>query len=524
MPTLNLQPDATTGKDTSLRQPVPTRNFGISTPITVGRSGGVGTEHWSLIQFDLSSIPSVATILSATLTLWVISEETTTDIGVTANRSLVEWFEGLSDNTDPGVGENASTWNFRNANGSVAWGTAGGQSGVDFAATATDTTTVTGISQYFDWDVTADVQNFVNGTYTNYGWWLRTTNTAAARKVIATSDHATASLRPELVVVYAALMTGSSSGVATGTGTLVGKTEMRGFSDGIADVDGTLISNSISASSSGIATVSGILLAQIHLEGTSSGIVTVVGDLSADAEIAGTAAGVATVTALASFEGQLRGSSSGVATIDAILHVYARHIVRVQGCYTDPLFYITDGTVKDNGQLRRLDLINPTVGYILDKWRPTIAQYKEGGTWSESSRGTGRRLTNRIFGNAIEVFELKVKGYNQNDLFQYTHEYFTWQEEAADFWVSDWGTIPVYLVAKGPRESNPRYAVIYAMSVPELDNPYAQPVHNIHNSVIEQLTLRLERGDWMSQPPGQSECVAISSARSWTIAGWSTGS
>ncbi|MDV2495356.1 MAG: hypothetical protein RX316_04005 [bacterium] len=49
-----------------------------------------------------------------------------------------------------------------------------------------------------------DVQNFVDGTWSNYGWGLYTTTASSLENDFRTSDWTTASERPKLVVVHSA--------------------------------------------------------------------------------------------------------------------------------------------------------------------------------------------------------------------------------------------------------------------------------------------------------------------------------
>lgn len=200
--TLTLQPDGANGVDCMAVQAGPANNYGTTT--TFNASGVAGSAQKGLIRYPgLSVIPVSALVSSAILRLRCESESNATDIGVAVHRALTEWFEGGKAGTAPDAGENASTWNLRNANGSVAWaGGAGGGAGSDYATTATDSETITGAGVDFEWDVTADVQAFVNGTATNWGWWLVATGNSLKR--FASSDNATAANRPELVIDYLA--------------------------------------------------------------------------------------------------------------------------------------------------------------------------------------------------------------------------------------------------------------------------------------------------------------------------------
>lgn len=530
MTLLTLQPDNTVGLDVELRSSSPTNNYGTATTFAAGVDNSIPQTSKALIKFsEISSLPPGAIINSAILSLRCVLQASANDYNFAIHRSLVVWFEGSQSGSPPTAGQDGSTWNLRNANGSAAWsGGAGGTAGSDYATTATDTTLVTGTGVFFDWDVTADVQDFVDGTFTNNGWWLIGAAGTDTRKSFNSSGDSDVGERPILVIDYSdpsTDMAGSAAGIATVTAIIEADGRLTGAIAGTSSTSALLVSNAIFGSTAGTSTVTGILQATATIAGTTAGTSTAVANLSGPAEIAGSASGVATTTATGQFEGQLRGQSFGVSSATATGWRAARHIVRAAGCFEDPLLYITDGSVRENGQLNRLDLINSKGGWLLNTWRPVIAQYKNGGEFNDSPNYAGRRLTKRLFGNVIEVFELKLRSHDQNLLIQYTQEYFSWQESAADYWTSDWATLPVYLVAKAARELNPRYAIVHVMSIPELENPYSQPFYtNSGRAVFEQITLRLERGDWMDTPPGQSTCVPLSSMRSWTVAAWQTGS
>ena len=199
-----LQPSAAAGIDTQLYKPVAfaTSNYGIGAIINTGwLTAGPNDSHTrGLIKFAYT-LPSDAINISAILTLTRIGGAGTESRNTSIHRSLVEWFEGEKNGAVPDVGQDASVWSFRNYNGSVAWGAAGGQSGVDYVATPTATTAVEGNAAY-DFDVTADVVHWK--TNTNLGWWILGTidGTNATFKQFAASDNATAGNRPKLVITY----------------------------------------------------------------------------------------------------------------------------------------------------------------------------------------------------------------------------------------------------------------------------------------------------------------------------------
>ena len=535
MTTRVLQPDGTTGKDTYLDLSNVNLNYGTS-PTLLTLSGASAKRP--LIQFDLSSIPAGATIVSAILSM-TCTASAGADLVVGAHRSLVEWYEGNANGGTTTI--NGSTWNWRNHIGSVPWNAGGGQATTDYVATATDNedTTTTGV---YNWNVTADVQAFVAGTATNRGWWMIQVGTLS--RTWASSDNATAASRPSLTVTYVFRIAGTSSGSAATTGSLAGRGGLSGTASGSATVTGVLRSPEwMEGSAAGIAAVTGSLSAVGTLAGTSEALATATAELlgririvgSAEAQataiahviggadIAGSAHGAATAMASGTLAGLLRGVSSGVATVLGLGVAYARSVAHPIVRNPAPLLYLTDG-------MERFDLLDRRTGYMLCSWRPAIAQYKGGGQWSDSSLAHGRRLVMRRFANAIEVMELSASGKDQDALIGYTRDLLQWIEAAADYWSSRWATRPIYLVARSAYEENTRFAIVHAGSVPELEDVYAQPFFTSARrtpgpgrSVFNDITLRLERGPWLDLPPGSGSCVAVSSIRSWTVAGWVSG-
>lgn len=527
MTTAVLQPDGASGLDTRIHEGSPNNNYGARGDNWVGYQAST-TEHKILIAFDLSSIPSNAVLSAATLSLYCANEALSTDVDVDVHRSLVEWYEGDANGGAPSG--DGSTWNERNYNGSVAWsGGAGGVAGTEYNATPTDTTTITGAGDAeFTWDVTDDVVGFLNGTYTNYGWWLLVASYVSPNlhKIFWMSEWTTASLRPKLTVEYV-VPAGSATGAATAVGTLSATASISGSASGSATVSGTLVSQLLFGSIAGAATAGGTLLGVGAVGGNAAGAATVDGDIVGLADIDGSISGAAAAVGTIDFVNILHGAGAGAAVVTGTMWGMYTAARRVP-LHPAPLLYITDGTLQANGQLNRLDLLGQRGGYCLEAWTPALAQYKSGGYFADPPQATGRRLAQRVFANAIEVFVLKLRATSQDEAARYQQELVRWLEAAADYRQSLWASTPVYLVARSAYESNTRYALIEAGSVPELGtNVYDAPFHGragagYATAMIPQLTLRMERGHWTATPPGQSEAVAISSFRSFTVTGWSS--
>ena len=159
----------------------------------------------ALLQFDLSSIPSNATIYSATLAMKKIGgDNSTQNIEVHRITAAGNWDEGTG--SDVGV-TGASNWTERQSG--VNWGTAGG----DYNGTVESTVPVSTNGTY-NWTVTSLVQNWVNGTNTNYGLMLLSPDGGGDRSQDLGSSENTGN-EPVLTIQYIILPTpGGVSGAS----------------------------------------------------------------------------------------------------------------------------------------------------------------------------------------------------------------------------------------------------------------------------------------------------------------------
>lgn len=169
----------------------------------VGRTSD-GNLRRTVLQFDATSIPSFATVTSATLTLHV-SRSAGGSTNVTLQRLTSSFGEGPSNaEGQEGGGTSAlegdATWLHR-AWPNVYWNTPGG----DFAPLISAARSVSGFGNY-TWSsaqLTADVQAWVQNSSGNLGWILRgneTTNRTAKRFDSQHSPDLT--VRPRLTVTY----------------------------------------------------------------------------------------------------------------------------------------------------------------------------------------------------------------------------------------------------------------------------------------------------------------------------------
>jgi hypothetical protein len=162
-----------------------------------------------LIKFDLSSIPTNATITAVTLTLHM-SKSAAGAENIDLHVAQKNWGEGTSNAATGGVGSGEgdgiqatagdATWIF-NVFNTQSWTNAGG----DFASTVSDTASVSGVGSY-QWTgngLIADVQSWLNNPTTNFGWLLTgNESSSATAKEFDTKENTTAANRPVLSITY----------------------------------------------------------------------------------------------------------------------------------------------------------------------------------------------------------------------------------------------------------------------------------------------------------------------------------
>ena len=177
----------TTSEATYGREGGADTNYGTSSNMYVGWNTSTN-KYFSLLKFDLSSIPTGSMVVGASLVLTAAS-----------NRALQADFY-IAECLRNWVRLEA-TWNSYSSGN--AWTTPGGASGSDYAATPTWYGDLTGITTDLavSFDVTSLVKDWVDGVKPNYGFFIRDEVPSAGQ--FTTWDtylHATAVKRPKLIV------------------------------------------------------------------------------------------------------------------------------------------------------------------------------------------------------------------------------------------------------------------------------------------------------------------------------------
>lgn len=186
-------------------------NTGANANLFVCQSSA-GTDRKNiLIKFDLSGqgFTGTETVSSATLDMFVVSQNNgsnTKTVSISAVRQA--WIEGTGTGND-GQASNSGEPDYNHySHSGGSWATAGATNTTSDIYTATSSTVLTGgaTNTHFTWDVTADVQAFINGSKTNNGWLLYATSGDGVNGTfqITSSEGATTANRPLLTINYTA--------------------------------------------------------------------------------------------------------------------------------------------------------------------------------------------------------------------------------------------------------------------------------------------------------------------------------
>ena len=166
--TTSLSPTA----DAYVDEANPNNNYGSASTLDIGEDSN-GNDDYIYIRFDLSGIPSDAVIVSAELKLYAKE-------GI-ADGKTVKIYRVLGDWSETGI-----TWSNK----------------PDNAANETDSAAIPSTNNWMVLDVTGDVEGFVNGSFSNYGWVIKCVDCSAVVKNFASREYSDASKRPKLVVEY----------------------------------------------------------------------------------------------------------------------------------------------------------------------------------------------------------------------------------------------------------------------------------------------------------------------------------
>jgi len=175
--------------DNYLNNNFPTSNGGTQPNIYVGNYSG-GFTFRTLIKWDLSGITPTDVCLSASISLWIYEDSANQNSTWSVYRLLRNW------------GEITSTWN--KYDGTNDWTTAGAIGAGDVDPTPLGTLSVANNKAVGEWQITLDpteFQKMYDGTYTNYGFLIKSDEPSTSAWNIRSREYATAGETPKLTII-----------------------------------------------------------------------------------------------------------------------------------------------------------------------------------------------------------------------------------------------------------------------------------------------------------------------------------
>jgi len=171
-----------------------------------------------------------------------------------------------------------------------------------------------------------------------------------------------------------------------------------------------------------------------------------------------------------------------------------------------PILKITDGTTTVN-------LLN-SAGVILRDWNPSHPGLRE--TWRQSPFSHGRNLVMAPYDNIVDTFNVTITSLGGQDaIITETQDLDRLLTQAVAYWKTNWNVKQVYLVARGPDETETRYAVIKSYRLPTDGNPYSQSFYNCIRRPGHNVSLIIEHGLWQADEPGTDTGIAIETLQEW---------
>lgn len=196
---VELQPDAATGKDTTIYSSAPTKNRGVNINIAVGEVNTGSAVFRGLIQFDLSTLPSDAIITGCRVHFHIINNYASTIRDFKLYRLKRAWLEGTGNDTVTGDG---ATWN--TYNGVNNWATAGAFDPADCEQIAVGVAHIpqspTTTYHVVEFNLSPIVKSELD---LGYGWLIKADTETNDAHAFLSSDYVTDVLRrPGLFISY----------------------------------------------------------------------------------------------------------------------------------------------------------------------------------------------------------------------------------------------------------------------------------------------------------------------------------
>jgi len=185
-------------------------------------------------------------------------------------------------------------------------------------------------------------------------------------------------------------------------------------------------------------------------------------------------------------------------------------------CNMPAILEISDGTTTINL------LPKEATGFHLVSWTPEVAALKGGGIYQESAMSAGQSLVYAQYENINDAFNFVVDGRGQDETIDKIERLIQLLLLGRNYRLADWQDTPVYIRGQASCETGIRYALIENFSIPDLNNPYAQPFASASQlASMADFSVIIEHGHWLASAPGTGESVTATNSQEWDYSeGW----
>jgi hypothetical protein len=352
MPTVtiggNTADDFSGSEDAQMKEALSTNNYGGTTSFQTSL-WAVGDYTHALISFSgISNLPSSLTVSSVTMYLYLTGSDSGTTATITTKRLLRDWEEGTQNGADrQNDTPDSCCWDEYGSGNS--WTTAGGTSdGNDRSSTNSGDWSVNDTTGEYKSlstaQLAADVEDFADGTLSNYGWHEEVTaglSNSDYREFASTEG--TDGQRPYLSVTYTSSDTVSVTDSGSGVDTIQIDKEVFTADSG-AGVDTIQIDKELFLVDSGVGVDSLQLENEIFTTDSGSGVDVL--QLDKELFVTDIGTGVDSLTLL--IDALITDSGTGVDVVDVVEAVEDINITD-SGIGVDSLSIIADIFLNDLG-------------------------------------------------------------------------------------------------------------------------------------------------------------------------------
>lgn len=164
---------------------------------------------------------------------------------------------------------------------------------------------------------------------------------------------------------------------------------------------------------------------------------------------------------------------------------------------------ITDGTVI-------IDLLNGPWGLV--SWSPAALAMKGGGVWASNAMSDGGIPIMQKWDDVTETLQLTVTNQTQDHIISEQRVMRQMLNKARAYYQAQWADEPVWIEARGPDETESRYAFVKTGAMLQDSDPFGTPFGNSSGSKSSEHTVQLIHTPWMEYLPADGlRCVEFAS-------------